>query len=154
MAKTWLITGCSAGGIGEGIARAVLEAGDNAVITARSTDKLQGIVDDYPQTALAVALDLTEQASIDACFAAAVRNNTPLDRVGVYQGVRIFTIVLIPMLVGPWIGSTISASSGAMAGFGVVGDGFTPSSLIFAGGAVVALLTFIVLAFIRREERQ
>ena len=89
-----------------------------------------------------------------ACFAAAVRNNTPLDRVGVYQGVRIFTIVLIPMLVGPWIGSTISASSGAMAGFGVVGDGFTPSSLIFAGGAVVALLTFIVLAFIRREERQ
>ena len=89
-----------------------------------------------------------------ACFAAAVRNNTPLDRVGVYQGVRIFTIVLIPMLVGPWIGSTISASSGAIAGFGVVGDGFTPSSLIFAGGAVVALLTFIVLAFIRREERQ
>ena len=79
MAKTWLITGCSAGGIGEGIARAVLEAGDNAVITARSTDKLQGIVDDYPQTALAVALDLTEQASIDACFAAAVERFGQVD---------------------------------------------------------------------------
>ena len=79
MAKTWLITGCSAGGIGEGIARAVLEAGDNAAITARSTDKLQGIVDDYPQTALAVALDLTEQASIDACFAAAVERFGQVD---------------------------------------------------------------------------
>jgi NADP-dependent 3-hydroxy acid dehydrogenase YdfG len=79
MAKTWLITGCSAGGIGEGIARAVLEAGDNAVITARSTDKLQGIVDDYPQTALAVALDLTEQASIDACFAAAIERFGQVD---------------------------------------------------------------------------
>ena len=76
------------------------------------------------------------------------------DRVGLYQGVRIFTIVFIPMLVGPWIGSTISASSGAIVGFGVVGDGFTPSSLIFAGGAAVALLTFIVLYFIRREERR
>ena len=40
-----------------------------------------------------------------------------------------------------------------MAGFGVVGDGFTPSSLIFAGGAAVALLTFIVLAAIRRLEK-
>jgi len=89
-----------------------------------------------------------------ACFAAAIRNNTPLDRVGLYQGVRIFTIVLAPMLVGPWIGSAISASSGAMMGFGVVGDGFTPSSLIFAGGAVVALLTFVALAFIRRLEKR
>jgi len=89
-----------------------------------------------------------------ACFAAAIRNNTPLDRVGLYQGVRIFTIVLVPMLVGPWIGSAISASSGAMMGFGVVGDGFTPSSLIFAGGAVVALFTFVALAFIRRLEKR
>jgi MFS family permease len=88
------------------------------------------------------------------CFAAAVRNNTPLDRVGLYQGVRIFTIVLVPMLVGPWIGSAISASSGAIAGFGVVGDGFTPSSLIFAGGAVVAAFTFIMLYLIRKEEQR
>ena len=88
-----------------------------------------------------------------ACFGAAIRNNTPVDRVGLYQGVRIFMVVLVPMLIGPWIGSAISASSGAMAGFGVVGDGFTPSSLIFAGGAAVALLTFIVLYAIRRKER-
>ena len=85
-----------------------------------------------------------------ACFGAEIRNNTPLDRVGLYQGIRIFMVVLVPMLIGPWIGSAISASSGAVVGFGVVGDGFTPSSLIFAGGAAVALLTFIVLYLIRR----
>ena len=88
-----------------------------------------------------------------ACFGAAIRNNTPLDRVGLYQGVRIFMIVLVPMLIGPWIGSAISASSGAVVGFGVVGDSFTPSSLIFAGGAVVSLVTFVVLWAIRRAER-
>ena len=89
-----------------------------------------------------------------ACFGAEIRNNTPPDRVGLYQGIRIFMVVLVPMLIGPWIGSAISASSGAVVGFGVVGDGFTPSSLIFAGGAVVALLTFIVLFFIRRESKK
>lgn len=72
MARTWFITGCSAGGIGEGIARAVLESGDNAVVTARDTAKVDGIVADYPETALGVALDLTEQASIDAAYDAAI----------------------------------------------------------------------------------
>jgi MFS family permease len=85
-----------------------------------------------------------------ACFGAEIRNYTPKGRVGLYQGVRIFMVVLVPMLIGPWIGSAISASSGAVVGFGVVGDGFTPSSLIFAGGAVVSLLTFVVLYFIRK----
>ena len=89
-----------------------------------------------------------------ACFGAAIRNNTPAGRVGLYQGVRIFMVVLVPMLIGPWIGSMISASSGAVVGFGVVGDGFTPSSLIFAGGAVVSLLTYVVLFVIRRAERE
>ena len=87
-----------------------------------------------------------------ACFGAEIRNNTPLDHVGLYQGIRIFMVVLVPMLIGPWIGSAISASSGAVVGFGVVGDGFTPSSLIFAGGAAVALLTFVVLFFIRKTK--
>ena len=88
-----------------------------------------------------------------ACFGAEIRNNTPLDRVGLFQGVRIFMVVLIPMLIGPWIGSTISASSSSMVGFGVVGDGFTPSSLIFLGGAVVAALTFLVLLAMRRVRK-
>lgn len=88
-----------------------------------------------------------------ACFGAEVRNNTPAGHVGMFQGIRIFMAVLVPMLVGPWIGSSLSATSGAI-GFGVVGDGFTPSSLIFLGGAVVALLTFAVLPFIRAQRRR
>lgn len=79
MAKTWLITGCSAGGIGEGIARAVLEHGDNAVVTARTIAKVEGIVADYPETALAVALDVSDQASIDAAYAAAVERFGQVD---------------------------------------------------------------------------
>lgn len=61
--KTWLITGCSSG-IGRGIAKAVLENGDNAVVTARDVSKVEDIVRDYPETAFAVALDVTKKDSI------------------------------------------------------------------------------------------
>jgi hypothetical protein len=87
-----------------------------------------------------------------ACFSAAIRNATPADHVGLTQGIRIFSVVLVPMLVGPWIGSLVSASSGVI-GVGVVGDDFTPSSLIFIAGAAVSLLTFVVTWLIRKEER-
>lgn len=72
MTKTWLITGCSEGGIGAGIAKAVLKRGFQAVVTARNTQKVESIVKDYPETSLAVALDVTDEASIDAAVKAAV----------------------------------------------------------------------------------
>lgn len=59
--RTWIITGASAGGIGEGIARAVLAGGDNAVITARSLAKLESIAKDYPETCLPLTLDMADR---------------------------------------------------------------------------------------------
>ena len=62
----WLITGCS-GGIGKGIAKAVLQKGDNAVVTARNPEKLKeltDLTDMWPETAFAVALDVTDRDSI------------------------------------------------------------------------------------------
>ena len=64
MSKTWIITGASVGGIGEGIARAVLSHGDNAVITARSLSRLETIASDYPDTCLPVALDMADKSQI------------------------------------------------------------------------------------------
>ena len=61
--KTWLITGCSSG-IGAGIAKAVLRSGDQAVVTARNKEKVMAIVKDYPETALAVSLDVCDNESI------------------------------------------------------------------------------------------
>lgn len=86
-----------------------------------------------------------------ACFAAEVRNNTPPDRAGLLQGVRMFMVVLVPMLAGPWIGSSVSSGSGAIGGFGVVGDGFTPSSLIFLAGALVSLAVVPTLMAVGRR---
>ncbi|GGJ36702.1 oxidoreductase [Paenarthrobacter histidinolovorans] len=62
---TWLITGCSTG-LGRALARAVLAKGDNAVVTARDTATLKDLATEFPTTALAVALDVTDQSQVDA----------------------------------------------------------------------------------------
>lgn len=54
---TWLITGCSTG-LGRALAETVLAAGHNAVITARDTATLTELAEAYPQTSLAVPLDV------------------------------------------------------------------------------------------------
>jgi NAD(P)-dependent dehydrogenase (short-subunit alcohol dehydrogenase family) len=61
---TWLITGCSTG-LGRHLAQAVLEAGYNAVVTARDPASVQDLVSDFPQTALAVALDVTDRSAVE-----------------------------------------------------------------------------------------
>lgn len=79
MSKTWIITGASTGGIGEGIARAVLAGGDNAVITARSLDKLQAIVKDYPQQAMPFVMDIADPAAVNACVKKALETFGTID---------------------------------------------------------------------------
>lgn len=87
--------------------------------------------------------------SITACFNASIRDNTPADQVGLFQGIRIFMSVLIPMLIGPWIGSAISGEAGML---GVVGEGFIPSSLIFIAATLVGVLTFIFIIIIPKKK--
>ncbi|MGC4961332.1 oxidoreductase [Gordonia sp. DT101] len=67
---TWLITGCSSG-LGRALAESVLEHGDNAVVTARDVSKVQDLVDRHPDTALAVALDVTDSSQVTAAVSAA-----------------------------------------------------------------------------------
>lgn len=69
--KTWLITGCSSG-LGKGLAEAVLEHGDQAVVTARRPETLRHFTDRYPGTALALPLDVSDDAQADAAVKAAL----------------------------------------------------------------------------------
>ena len=66
----WLITGCSTG-IGREIARAALEAGHSVVVTARRTEAVQDLVDEFGDRAVAVALDVTDNGQIGAAVKAA-----------------------------------------------------------------------------------
>ncbi|QHC60046.1 oxidoreductase [Rathayibacter sp. VKM Ac-2760] len=67
---TWLITGCSTG-LGRALATAVLAHGDNAVVTARDADSVRDIVEPHPDSALALPLDVTDDAQVASAVAAA-----------------------------------------------------------------------------------
>lgn len=61
--KVWLITGSSTG-FGRAIAEAVLAKGDRVIATARKPEQLGNLVDQYPETAKAVRLDVTNSQEI------------------------------------------------------------------------------------------
>ena len=67
----WLITGCSTG-FGRELAKLVLDRGWRAVVTARSLDSVADLVAEAGGRAIAVALDITDQAQIDAAVDAAI----------------------------------------------------------------------------------
>ncbi|ANP74557.1 SDR family oxidoreductase [Cryobacterium arcticum] len=69
MGKTWFITGASKG-FGREWAEAALERGDSVAGTARKLETLDDLRDTYPETFLALRLDVTDR---DADFAAVQR---------------------------------------------------------------------------------
>ena len=74
-----------------------------------------------------------------AVFGAAIRDNTPLGKSGRLQGIRIFSQVLIPGVVGPAIGKKILENAEVIKN----SDGttsFVPNQNIFLAAAVVLLL--------------
>jgi NAD(P)-dependent dehydrogenase (short-subunit alcohol dehydrogenase family) len=68
--STWLITGCSTG-LGRALARAVLDRGDNAVVTARDVATVRDLADAHPDTALALPVDVTDGAQVTRAVRAA-----------------------------------------------------------------------------------
>ena len=65
--KVWLITGSSSG-FGRALAEAVLAHGDRVIATARNPEKLAELVNQYPGTARAVALDITDAQQIQSAL--------------------------------------------------------------------------------------
>ena len=75
---TWLITGCSTG-LGRALAQRVLEAGHNAVITARDIGTLRELAEQFPDTALTLPLDVTNAEQIASAVAGATEQFGGID---------------------------------------------------------------------------
>ncbi len=86
-----------------------------------------------------------------AVFGALIRDNTPVGKAGQLQGVRIFSQVLIPGVVGPFIGKTILKNAEVI----VNGDGtesFVPSEIIFLAAAIALLCVLPFFVWIRNKK--
>ncbi|BAV07338.1 Short-chain dehydrogenase [Filimonas lacunae] len=78
MNKVWFITG-SARGLGRSITEAVLASGDNVAATARNTDQLNDLVQQYPAQILALPLDVNNKQQIEAAVAQTVQHFGRID---------------------------------------------------------------------------
>ena len=65
MGKVWFITGCSTG-FGRELAKQVLANGEKAAVASRKTADVADIIKDYPETAIAIQLDVTKADEITA----------------------------------------------------------------------------------------
>ena len=88
-----------------------------------------------------------------AVFGAMIRDHTPANRAGMFQGLRIVGQVLIPGVVGPWIGAWVLRNADK-----IVGDdgteSFIPHAGIFLAALIVAFLIVLpALPVLRREKK-
>ncbi len=87
-----------------------------------------------------------------AVFGAVVRDHTPEGKSGHLQGVRIFSQVLVPGVIGPFIGKWVLRDARTL----VNSDGtesFIPNANIFLAALIAALLVLPCLLLIKKKPR-
>ncbi len=83
-------------------------------------------------------------------LSASVRDYIPEDKVGLFQGIRMIFAVLIPMVVGPWIGDIACRTSNlTIIEYGV--EKLVPSTSMFLYAAVVAVFVFVPILLLAKK---
>ena len=94
----------------------------------------------------------TPLAIVTATLSAVIRDYTPSGQAGLFQGVRMIFAVLLPMLIGPFIGAAVIRNSGVTyLELGVVKN--VPTPAIFLAAAAVLLLTAIPVTLLKRRTK-
>lgn len=88
---------------------------------------------------------------VSAALSANIRDWTPADKAGHFQGIRMIFAVLLPMVIGPAIGAAvIRGSDSTYVELGQVKTVPTPE--IYLAAAAVLILTVIPVILLRRRE--
>ena len=89
-----------------------------------------------------------------AVFGAKIRDYTPENEVGLFQGVRMIFFFFFPMVTGPYIGQGASYINGTMYVDDFGQTSIQPNQYIFLFTAIVMLLVFIPIIILLRREKQ
>ena len=86
-----------------------------------------------------------------AVFGAKIREHTPDNKAGMFQGIRIFSQVFVPGIVGPFIAKTILANAKVIEN----SDGttsFVPNANIFLAALVVGIIVFSLFLILKTKK--
>ncbi|MGN0905582.1 MAG: MFS transporter [Bullifex sp.] len=81
-----------------------------------------------------------------------LRDTTPVEIAGSFQGVRMIASVALPMIIGPWIGSSVIKGSGrTYSELGVTKD--VPTPQMFIPAAIIMIPLIIIMIIRDRKEK-
>ncbi len=124
---------------------AVLLAG--GLLFLSTTKNIVGVI-------IGVAPTLIGYIVLTTQLAASVRDNIPQDKVGLFQGIRMIFLVLIPMVVGPTLGN-IAAKNSNVVYIENGAEKVLPTEAMFLYAGIVALLFFIpMLTFLKKDKER
>ncbi len=89
-----------------------------------------------------------------AVLGAKIRDYTPENETGLFQGVRMVFIVMIPMVTGPFIGQGVSYINGTMITNDFGQPTIQPNQYIFLFAAITVLFAIIPLVFLLKKEKE
>ncbi len=85
----------------------------------------------------------------------ALRDTTPKEHVGMFQGIRLIATVLIPMLIGPYIGAFVIAHSNSGVYTNSYGEIVSlPVPAVFVVAALCGLLVFLPLMHQKQDSKE
>ena len=89
-----------------------------------------------------------------AILASKTRDYIPDEKMGVFQGVRMVFVVMLPMVIGPYIGQGVSYINVIeyTNEYGITS--VQPNEYIFLFAAIVLLLVFVPLVILTKREKQ
>ena len=89
-----------------------------------------------------------------AVLGAKIRDYTPEKETGLFQGVRMVFVVMIPMVTGPFIGRGVSNINGSYALNAYGENSVLPNQYIFLFAAIMMLFVVVPLLFLIKKEKE
>lgn len=140
-----------AGRLMERVGRIPFFIGSAIVLTAGML-LMYGMRDFWPVVIAGIVM-MAGYLALTAVGNAMVRDATPKDKAGMFQGIRMIFYVLIPMVTGPYIGAAVIANSGqTYTELGMVKQ--VPTPAIFLAAAICMLSLAVPLFFIIRRNKR
>ncbi len=126
----------------------------NMIFFATIVSSLGGIllslVNSLPLLALTGLLWQAFSVAMGIASVAWLKDLLPEQNRGKFLGIRMIFWIAIPMVIGPWLGSTLIQNFGAPTTLNGQA-GFVPAPIIFQVGSVISLLALIPLFFINDQ---
>lgn len=110
-----------------------------------------GFAKEVSSFAVAIIPTLAGYGLLMIMLNAAVRDFTPKDKTGLFQGIRMIFFVFIPMVIGPFIGNFVCRFSEIkyVNEYGVTTS--APGSVMFIAAAVVSVFIFIPILTLKKQ---